>query len=385
MIPYGRQSISSEDIKAVEEVLRSDFLTTGPVVPRFEEKLSALCGGGHAVAVNSATSALHLACLALEVGVGDTVWTSPMTFVASANCARYCGAAVDFVDIDPANGNMSVAALERKLVAAERAGTLPKVVIPVHFAGEPCDMAAIGALAQRYEFSVIEDASHAVGAQYRGAPIGACTESDIVVFSFHPVKIITTGEGGVAMTQRPELAEKMRLLRSHGITRDPMTFANKADGPWYTEQIALGFNYRMTDIQAALGLSQLGRLAAFIEKRHVMAKHYDQALKGLPLSGLVRSPDSRSALHLYVVLLDLPRITRSHREVYEALHSRGIGVQVHYMPVHLHPYYRALGFVIGDFPQAEAFYSRALSLPLFPALAASDQDLVIGVLNHVLA
>lgn len=369
MIPYGRQDISAEDIQAVAAVLGSDFLTQGPAVPAFEALVADHCRVPHAIAVNSATSALHLACLALGVGPGDRVWTSPNTFVASANCARYCGADVDFVDIDSRTYNLSVPSLAQKLEAAERDGTLPKVVIPVHFAGQSCDMQAIGELARRYGFKVIEDASHAIGGSYQGTPVGDCRYSDLTVFSFHPVKIITTAEGGLLTAKDPELARRVRLLRSHGITREREQMTQEPDGPWYYQQIELGFNYRMTDLQGALGASQMQRLEAFVSRRHEIAARYDQLLADLPLRTPWRHPDGHSAFHLYVIRLDLDRISRSHLEVFEALRSGGIGVNLHYIPVYLQPYYRDLGFHPGHCPEAESYYAEAISLPMFPGLS----------------
>lgn len=381
MIPYGRQDITPEDIAAVEAVLRSDFLTQGPAVPGFEQALAAYCGAARGVAMNSATSALHVACLALGLGPGDRLWTSPNTFVASANCGLYCGAEVDFVDTDPATYNMSVAALEARLVAAAAEGRLPKVVIPVHFAGQSCEMRAIHALGQQYGFRIIEDASHAVGATYLGEPVGNCRYSDITIFSFHPVKIITTAEGGMAMTNDPALAERMERLRSHGITRDPAAMAWDSEGPWYYQQVELGYNYRITDLQAALGRSQLARLDDYVARRHAIAARYDAALAGLPLTTPWQHPDSRSALHLYPIRLhDAAR----RREVFEALRAAGIGVNVHYIPVHTQPHYHRLGFRPGDFPEAERYYAGAISLPMFPTLTPAQQDEVVAALARVL-
>lgn len=384
MIPYGRQSITDADIQAVKEVLQSDFLTQGPAVPRFEAAVALRCDAPHAVAVSSATAALHIACLALGVGPGDWVWTSPITFVASANCALYCGARVDFVDIDPETGNMSIDELVSKLEAAERLGTLPKVVIPVHFSGQPCDMKAIHALSQQYGFSVIEDASHAVGGLYEGTAVGASVYSDISIFSFHPVKIITTAEGGMALTRNSALAEKMQLLRTHGITRNAEEMSKAPDGPWYYEQLDLGFNYRMTDMQAALGLSQLARLDQFISRRHEIAEQYDSLLAGLPVASLRREENSYSALHLYILKLNLSRISVTRREVFEAMRQAGVGVQVHYIPVHLQPFYRNLGFKKGDFPAAEKFYEQIISLPIYPTLSDDEQEQVIIALREAL-
>lgn len=379
MIPYGRQHITDADIDAVIEVLRSDWLTQGPKVPEFETAVAARVGARHAVAVNSATSALHLACLALELGPADWLWTSPITFVASANCARYCGASVDFVDIDPETRNLCPRALAAKLSLAERAGCLPKVVVAVHFAGLPCDMPALRALADRYGFRLIEDASHAIGASAHGVPVGAGAHSDITVFSFHPVKIVTTGEGGMALTNDPELARRMALLRSHGITRDAQEMHGTPDGPWYYQQVALGFNYRMTDLQAALGLSQLDRLDDYRARRDTLAARYDAALDTLPVRRPARLPDIRSAWHLYAIAL-LPEAGIDRRTLFEALRAEGIGVNVHYIPVHLQPYYRDLGFVAGQYPNAESYYSQALTLPLYPTLAPTEQDHVIRAL-----
>lgn len=385
MIPYGRQDITQADIDAVVEVLKSDFLTQGPLVPRFEQAVATYTGAEYAVAVNSATSALHLACLALGLGPGDVLWTSPITFVASANCARYCGADVDFVDIDPRTYNLCPQALEQKLIEAERAGRLPKIVVPVHLAGQPCDMAAIHALAQRYGFRIVEDASHAIGARYRGEPVGNCRYSDITVFSFHPVKIITTAEGGMALTNDAALAEKMALLRSHGITREPEEMTHEPDGPWYYQQIDLGFNYRMTELQAALGLSQLERLDVYVAQRAKLAQQYDELLAGLPVVTPWQHPDGASAWHLYVVRLQLDGLPLNHRQVFEALREQGIGVNLHYIPVHTQPYYRRLGFGSGDFPIAEAYYAEAISLPLYPTLPESDQMRVVSALRRVLS
>lgn len=386
MIPYGRQDITQADIDSVVDVLKSDFLTQGPKVPAFEQAVADYCGVAHGVAVNSATSALHIACLALGVGPGDVVWTTPITFVASANCALYCGADVDFVDIDSKTYNLCPKALERKLAQARRSGEpLPKVVIPVHLCGQPCDMQVIKALADEYGFAIIEDASHAIGGKYRGQPIGNCRYSDITVFSFHPVKIITTAEGGLAVTNRTELFERMTLLRSHGITRDPAQMVGAPDGPWYYEQIDLGFNYRMTDLQAALGLSQCHRLEAYVARRHELAQRYNELLVSLPVVTPWQHQDSYSGLHLYVIRLRLEQINKTHRQVFEALREAGIGVNLHYMPVHTQPYYRQLGFKLGDFPEAERYYQEAISLPMFPLLTHEDQDRVVAVLGKAVS
>lgn len=383
MIPYGRQEISEADIQAVVDVLRSDFLTQGPVVPAFEGAVANNCHIQCAIAFNSATSALHIACLALSVGKGDVVWTSPITFVASANCALYCGAQVDFVDIDPRTYNMSVEQLSEKLEQAEKAGRLPKVVIPVHLCGQPCEMAAIHALGQRYGFKIIEDASHAIGGKYQGEPIGNCHYSDITIFSFHPVKIVTAGEGGMALTNDMQLARRMKLLRSHGITSDEIDMMPRApEELWYYQQIALGFNYRMTDIHAALGLSQMQRLDEFVAKRHAIANHYEKLLGKLPVVIPWQHPDSYSGFHLYVIRLKLAEIGKTQREIFEALRAAGILVNLHYIPVYRQPYYEQLGFQAGHCPEAERYYAEAVSLPMYPALTEAQQDRVVTALRE---
>jgi len=382
-IPYGRQDISEADIEAVVNVLRSNFLTQGPAVPAFEWAVADYCGVPHAVAVNSATSALHLACLSLGVGPGDLVWTSPITFVASANCALYCGADVDFVDIDPRTYNLSVERLVEKLAQAERVGRLPKVIIPVHLCGQPCDMDAIHALSLRYGFRIIEDASHAIGGKYRGEPIGNCRYSDITVFSFHPVKIITTAEGGMALTSDPQLAKRMQLLRSHGITRDAAEMTHAADGPWYYQQIDLGFNYRMTDLQAALGLSQMHRLDEFVARRHAIARRYEELLTELPVIVPWQHEDAFSGLHLYVIRLRLDEIDKTHLEVFQALRAMGIGVNLHYIPVPSQPYYQRLGFGVGYCQEAERYYGEAISLPMYSGLTEAQQSQVVAALRRV--
>ena len=384
MIPYGRQDISQADIDAVVDVLRSDFLTQGPVVPRFESAITAYCQAEYGVAVNSATSALHIACLAIGLGQGDWLWTSPITFVASANCGLYCGAKVDFVDIDPRTFNLCPKALEKKLAIAKTAGMLPKVVVAVHMCGQPCDMRAIHALSKLYEFKVIEDASHAIGGQYLGEPIGNCRYSDITVFSFHPVKIITTAEGGIAVTNQADLANRMALYRSHGITRERSQMSQESDGPWYYEQIGLGFNYRLTELQAALGLSQFGRLDQYVEQRHAIATQYNHQLEGLPVDIPWQHPDGYSAFHLYVVRLRLNQVKKTHREVFTALRELGIGVNLHYIPVYRQPYYRAMGLDAVNFPEAESYYSEAITLPLYPTLTSAEQQAVVAALSQVL-
>ena len=384
MIPYGRQDITQADIDAVVGVLQSDFLTQGPMVPRFEQSVAQHVGASHALAVNSATSALHIACLALGLGPGDRLWTTPVTFVASANCGLYCGAEVDFVDIDPHTYNLCPQALERKLEQAAREDKLPKVLVAVHLCGQPCDMQAIHALAQRYDFKVIEDASHAIGGKYQGEFIGNGRYSDITVFSFHPVKIITTAEGGMALTNDAELANKMALLRSHGITRDPVQMTHEADGPWYYQQIELGFNYRMTELQAALGVTQMVRLDQYVARRHQLARRYDDLLTSLPVTTPWQHPDSYSGLHLYVIRLQLDKISKTHRQVFEALRELGIGVNLHYIPVHTQPYYQRMGFQAGDFPEAESYYAEAISLPMFQTMSAEQQDTVVAALSKAL-
>lgn len=384
MIPYGRQSIEQADIDAVVNVLTSDFLTQGPMVPRFEAAVAHHVGATHALAVNSATSALHIACLALGLGPGDALWTSPITFVASANCGLYCGAEVDFVDIDPQTYNLCMSALAQKLEQAERDGRLPKIVVPVHLCGQSCDMEALHTLSLRYGFSVIEDASHAVGGKYQDRFIGDCRFSDITVFSFHPVKIITTAEGGMALTNSAALADKMALLRSHGITRDPIQMSHAPDGPWYYQQQLLGFNYRMTELQGALGLSQLSRLDRYVSHRHVLARRYEELLSGLPVTRPFQQRDCYSAFHLYVIRLQLDRLALTHREVFETLRAEGIGVNVHYIPVHTQPYYTGLGFAQGDFPRAEQYYAEAISLPIFQDMTESQQDDVVAALRKAI-
>lgn len=385
MIPYGRQQISQDDIDAVVAVLQSDFLTQGPQVSAFELALQQATGAQYALAVNSATSALHIACMALGLGAGDRLWTTPITFVASANCARYCGADVDFVDIDPVTYNLCPQQLEKKLKQAQQNGTLPKIVVPVHLCGYPCDMAAIYALSQEYGFHIIEDASHAIGGQYHGEPIGNCQYSDITIFSFHPVKIVTTAEGGAALTNCPELAERMALLRSHGITREPSKMQGESHGSWYYQQIDLGYNYRMTELQAVLGVSQMTRLDEFVTRRHQLAQRYHAALHDLPLTlPLFSQQDAYSALHLYVIRLQRAKLNRTRRDIFDALRNVGIGVNVHYIPVHTQPYYQNLGFQIGDYPIAEAYYEDAISLPMFAAMTDQQQDTVIEVLRTIL-
>lgn len=379
MIPYGRQNISEDDIAAVIEVLRSEWLTQGPGIAVFEQAMAAHCQAAHAVAVCNATSALHIACMSLGVGPGDIVWTSPNTFVASANCARYCGADVDFVDIDPASLNMRVAALADKLQTAEKTGRLPKVVIPVHFAGRSCDMQAIAALGKQYGFRIIEDASHAVGAEHQGVPVGACQYSDIAVFSFHPVKIITTGEGGMAMTNDPVLAKSLARLRTHGIAQSPDELVSTPQGPWEYQQIELGHNYRMTNLQAALGYSQLARLPQFIDRRRALVRRYHALLANLPIK--LPMPSEESAWHLYPIRVPAER----RLDVFSRLRAADIWVQVHYIPVHTQPYYRNLGFKWGDFPEAERYYAEAFSLPLYYDLTDAQQDTVVTLLGEALS
>ena len=384
MIPYGRQSVSEEDIQAVVDVLRSDFLTQGPIVSAFEEAVCHYTGAAHAVTANSGTSALHLACRALGLGLGDILWTTPITFVASANCALYCGAEVDFVDIDPLTYNLNVEALAQKLEQANTVGRLPKIVVPVHLCGLSCDMEAIGTLAKQYGFAVIEDACHAIGGRYKGDQIGRCSHSDVTVFSFHPVKTITTGEGGIAVTNDEELADKMALLCSHGITRNIDKMTHKPDGPWYYQQIELGYNYRMTDFQAALGMSQLNRLDQFVVRRNEIAKHYDCLLSALPVKPQYRPKGYFSGMHLYVIRLQNDRLDISHLQVFNELRKAGVGVNVHYIPIHTQPWYQRLEFRGGDFPEAERYYREAISLPMYPDLMDDQIFEIVDTLRMVL-
>lgn len=385
MVPYGRQDISETDIEAVVEVLRSDWLTQGPAVPRFEQAVADYCGAKYAVATCNATASLHLACLALDIGPGDHVWTSAVTFVASANCARYCGADIDFVEIDSRTGNMSIERLAEKLADAERHGKRPKVVIPVHLCGQSCDMAAIHSLAQKYGFRIIEDASHAIGGKYRGEPVGNCRYSDITVFSFHPVKIITTGEGGMALTNDPALARHMQRYRSHGITSDPGEMQPRpADEIWNYQQIELGYNYRITDIQAALGSSQLARLDEFVARRRDIALRYDVAFADLPIITPWQHPDTRSSYHLYPIRVRQEQCGRTQRQVYEALHQSGIQANLHYIPVYRQPYYEQMGFRAGRCPEAELYHRETISLPIFPTIRDAQQEAVVAALKNAL-
>lgn len=384
MIPYGKQDITQADIDAVVGVLKSDFLTQGPQVPAFERALMDVTGTHYALAVNSATSALHIACLALGLGEGDSLWTTPITFVASANCGLYCGAKVDFVDIDPTTYNLCPKALEQKLIVAKNLGTLPKVLVAVHLCGQPCDMKAIHALSKEYGFKIIEDASHAIGGRYLEQPIGSCEYSDITVFSFHPVKIVTTAEGGAALTNSKALADKMVLYRSHGITRDEALMENTSHGGWYYEQVDLGFNYRMTELQAALGVSQISRLEEFVAARHKLAERYNDKLASLPIVLPYQLPNTYSGLHLFVIRLNLGEISKTHKQVFDELRESGIGVNLHYIPVHLQPYYQKMGFKQGDFPHAEAYYANAISVPMFHGMTYEQQDEVISKLTQIL-
>ncbi|MDM3872388.1 UDP-4-amino-4,6-dideoxy-N-acetyl-beta-L-altrosamine transaminase [bacterium SCSIO 12696] len=385
MIPYGRQDISKDDIDAVVSVLQSDFLTQGPKVPEFEGVVCTYTGAKHALATNSATSALHIACLALDVGPGDVVWTSPVTFVASANCARYCGADVDFVDIDPKTYNLSISSLRAKLEqVAIDGGRLPKVVIPVHLCGQPCDMAGLKQLADQYGFLIIEDASHAIGGRYKDSVVGSCEFSDVTVFSFHPVKIVTTAEGGMAVTNDENVAKRMSLYRSHGVTRDADLMTHEPDGDWYYQQVALGFNYRMTELQAALGISQMARLDDFVSARHELAARYDKLLSALPVITPHQESFSYSGFHLYVIQVETEGSGPSHKEIFDSLRSQGVGVNLHYIPVHTQPYYRDLGFARGHYPVAEEYYSKAISLPLFHQMTYDQQDEVVAALKVAL-
>lgn len=381
MMPYGRQDINESDIQAVIEVLKSDYLTQGPVVPAFEQSVSTYCNVKHAVAVNSATSALHISCLALGVSKGDIVWTSPITFVASANCALYCGADVDFVDIDPATYNISIIALEEKLINAEKVGRLPKVVIPVHLAGQCCEMDKIFELGKKYGFSIIEDASHAIGGKYKNEAIGGCQYSDITVFSFHPVKIITTGEGGMCLTNDPQLAIQLNRYKSHGIVRQASEMTHAPDGPWYYQQIGLGYNYRMTDIQAALGLSQMNRLDEFVASRHAIAERYNDLLQEEWLELPFQHPDTYSGLHLYIIRVKKNKQGITHRQLFEKLRNAGILVNLHYIPVYRHPYYEVLGYDKNEFPNAESYYSEAISIPMYATLSKVDQQFVVDAIK----
>ena len=381
MIYYGRQSVNEQDIHAVEKVLRSDFLTQGPSIERFEQRVAEYCGAKYAVAVTNATSALHIACKAAGLSDGDTLWTSPITFVASANCGRYCGATVDFVDIDDMTYNMSADELEKKLAA----GGKPKVVVPVHLCGQSCDMEKIYALSQKYGFSVLEDASHALGATYKDTRVGSCKYSDMTVFSFQPVKIITTGEGGMILTNNQELYEKLVLYRSHGITRDASKMTKESDGPWYYQQIELGYNYRMTDIQAALGYSQMERLDAFVARRRQLAKWYDELLVDLPIRRPKQSEDTNSSWHIYVVRLDKTRVKKSKAEIFKEMEKRGVTLNLHYIPVHLQPYYQKLGFRQGDFSVSERYYEEAFTLPLYYELTDEQQKEIVQALQLTLS
>lgn len=383
MIPYGKQDISSDDVDEVIKVLNSDFITQGPQVPKFEKSVSEITSSKYSIAMNSATSALHCACLALGLGNGDWLWTSPITFVASSNCAMYCGAKVDFVDIQSNTYNICPDALERKLIAAEKKNLLPKVVVVVHLCGQPADLEKIHALSKKYCFKIIEDASHAIGAKYKDLPVGNSKYSDITVFSFHPVKIITTAEGGMAVTNKKELFEKMSLLRTHGITKDLTSMKENSDGPWYYEQIDLGFNYRMTDIQAALGSSQLSRLGDFIKKRHLIANEYNKAFADLPITLPWQDPNSYSSFHLYVIRIN--KDFYNHKKVFIDLRERGIGINLHYIPVYRHPFYTKFGFDKNDFPESEAYYAEAISLPIYSKLSSADQAFVIKNLKESLS
>jgi UDP-4-amino-4,6-dideoxy-N-acetyl-beta-L-altrosamine transaminase len=384
MIPYGRQQIDQADIDAVVEVLQSSFITQGPAIPRFEKAIAEHVAAKHGVAVNSGTAALHLACKALGLGSGDVLWTTPITFVASANCALYCGASVDFVDIDPRTYNISVERLAEKLERAKECGKLPSILVAVHLTGQPCEMAAIANLARKYNFRVIEDASHALGGKYQNEPIGNCRHSDITTFSFHPVKLITTGEGGLATTNDDELAWQMQTLRTHGITRDIDRMTHDSDGPWYYQQLDLGFNYRITDLQAALGLSQLRHLNDWVQKRHEIAKRYNDLLADLPITCPWQHPDSYSGWHLYVIRLKLDELHVSHSQVFERLRGAGIGVNLHYIPIYHQPYYQKLGHPYESFPQADAYYAEAISIPMFPGLSIEQQDTVVSALTKAL-
>ncbi len=382
-IPYGRQDISQADIDAVVEVLRSDWITQGPAIERFEKSVAEYCGAKYAVAVSSATAGLHIACLAAGLSAGDVLWTSPNTFVASANCGLYCGADVDFVDIDPHTYNLSVEMLEQKLTQAEQQGKLPKVVVPVHFAGQSCEMERILALSRKYGFTILEDASHAIGARYEDNPVGSCLFSDMAVFSFHPVKIITTGEGGMVVTNQEDLYEKLIRLRTHGITRNPELMQGESHGLWYYQQLELGFNYRMTDIQAALGASQMQRVDEFVSCRRLLVEGYNSLLQDFPLILPWQHPDTESSWHLYVIRLKLDKIGKTHRQVFDELRAAKIGVNLHYIPVPTQPYYQNLGFKVADFPEAEKYYQEAISLPIYYSLIKANQERVVAVMRDI--
>lgn len=384
-IPYGRQDINQADIQAVVTVLQSIWLTQGPTIEQFEKKVAEYCGAKYAVAVNSATSALHIACMTAELGPNDILWTTPNTFVASANCGRYSGAKVDFVDIDSRTYNMSAEKLEEKLVVAKQQGKLPKVVIPVDFAGQSCEMDRISTLAKEYGFTVIEDAAHAIGGKYKGQEVGSCGYSDMTVFSFHPVKIVTTAEGGMVLTNKPEFYEKLIQFRSHGITRNPELMTEESHGSWYYQQIELGYNYRMTDLQAALGISQMDRIGDFVSRRQEIAEKYNRELQGLPIIVPWQHPDVYSAYHLYVICLEKDKIVKTHKQIFEELRQVGIIVNLHYIPVHTQPYYQQFGFKWGDFPVSEEYYSMAMSIPMYPAMTEAEQDHVIRVLKEVIS
>lgn len=384
MIPYGHQDINGNDINEVIKILKSDFLTQGDMVPAFEKKVMDFTGAKYATSMNSATSALHAACLALGVGPGDLVWTSPISFVASSNCALYVGANVDFVDIDPKTYNISSLSLEDKLIKAKKENKLPKVVIPVHLAGQACDMEEIHKLSLEYGFKIIEDASHAIGAMYKGEPVGNSKYSDITIFSFHPVKIITTAEGGMALTNKSDLNEKLNLFKSHGITRDPKLMKNESHGPWYYEQINLGFNFRMTELQGALGYSQMDRLEEFVSKRHEVVSFYNEALKDLPLTLPYQNPETYSSFHLYIIRLNLDKINKTHEEVFNELREKGIGVNLHYIPIYKQPYYQNLGFSYEYCPNAEEYYKEAISIPMYSSLSRDQMNKVVSVLKEVL-
>jgi UDP-4-amino-4,6-dideoxy-N-acetyl-beta-L-altrosamine transaminase len=380
MIPYGKHLVDEDDIDAVVDVLRNQFLTQGKVVPQFEQALCEYTGAKHCVAVNSATSGLHVACLAAGVGAGDLVWTVPNSFVASANCALYCGASIDFVDIDPTTRNINVATLEKKLLQAANQNRLPKVLIVVHFSGLSCDMQSIRTLTQMYSIVLIEDAAHGLGGSYQQSKIGSCVYSDMAVLSFHPVKSITSAEGGAVLTNQSQLYQKLQLFAKHGVTKDPTQYQGESHGPWYYQQLELGYNYRLSDMQAALGLSQLKKLHSFMQRRAEIAIKYDDALADLPLKLPVVESHSQSAWHLYMVELT----QHDRQDIYQQLHAKGVGVNVHYIPIHLQPYYQKLGFKKGDFPMSEHFYQHALTLPLFPSLTAVEQTKVIDTLHEVL-
>ena len=382
MIPYSRQNISEEDITAITDVLKSDYLTQGPKTPEFEKIVSEYCGVKYGCAVNSATSGLHIACLALGVGKGDIVWTSPISFVASSNCALYCGATVDFVDIDSLSNNMSVISLEEKLILAKKKGNLPKVVIPVHLSGKSCDMERIHDLGREYDFKIIEDASHAIGASYKNQKVGSCSYSDITVFSFHPVKIITTCEGGMCMTNDGDLYNLLLRYRSHGITRHSEEMKNKPDGLWYYEQLNLGYNYRLNDLQSVLGISQMQKLDSFVKERNIIATSYNGLFSRSQIDLPKIKSENYSSWHLYIIRINSNNNGLNRNFVFEKLRNNGVYVNVHYIPIYRHPYYQKMNFKLKDYPEAEKYYKEAISIPIFPGMTSEQQEKIISIISE---